>query len=216
VRAGSGRSEDGITGVVLRARRDRGPFDEVTEVGVSQQTDFEFAGFAVDPKTIYLTAIGASGRKELFSYDLAAQPARQDALRRRRTTTSGAGRVAARRRAVGGRGRRGQARAALLRPAAQREQASIDAAFPGTTNRIVSIDRAGTTAIVRTSGDTNPPDYYRYDRDASGMDYLFTANPALDRGQLVRDEAGPLCRARRSRDLRLSHRAARLPGKNCP
>src|SRR6185436_8542746 len=68
--------------------------------------------------------------------------------------------------------------------AAQREQASIDAAFPAATNRIVSIDRAGATAIVRTSGDTSPPDYYRYDRERKRMDFLFTANPGVDRNWL--------------------------------
>ena len=68
--------------------------------------------------------------------------------------------------------------------AAEREQAAIDAAFPGATNRFVSFDRDAKLAIVRTSGDTSPPDYYRYDRDRRRMDFLFTENPGLDRTQL--------------------------------
>jgi len=184
VRAGIGRSEDGITGIVIARAGASGPFDEVTEVGVSQQTDFEFAGFAVDPKTIYLTAIGANGRKELFTYDLAAH-------RRGKTLYADANYDVG---AVVVSPLDGALWAVevdaekpglhFFDPAAQREQASIDAAFPATTNRIVSIDSAGTTAIVLTSGDTNPPDYYRYDRPRKRMDYLFTANPAVDRNQL--------------------------------
>jgi dipeptidyl aminopeptidase/acylaminoacyl peptidase len=69
--------------------------------------------------------------------------------------------------------------------AAQREQASIDHAMPGTTNRIVSFDRDAASGIIRTSGDTSPPDYYRYDRERKRMDFLFTANPTIDRDRLA-------------------------------
>ena len=72
VRAGSGRSEDGINADRGRARRATARRStELTGAGISQETDFEFAGFDADPKIVYLTAIGASGRKELFAYDLA-------------------------------------------------------------------------------------------------------------------------------------------------
>ena len=184
VRAGSGRSEDGITGIVLARAGGRGPFEEVTEVDVSQRTDFEFAGFAVDPKTIYLTAIGASGRKELFTYDLAARR-RGKTLYADPSYDVGALLVSP----LDGtlwavEVDREKPELRFFDSAAQREYASIDAAFPTTTNRIVSIDRAGSIAIVRTSGDTNPPDYYRYDRARKRMDFLFTANPAVDRNQL--------------------------------
>ncbi len=71
VRAGSGRSEDGINAIVVARVDDRAPFTELAGVGISRETDFEFAGFDADPNIVYLTAIGASGRKELFAYDLA-------------------------------------------------------------------------------------------------------------------------------------------------
>jgi dipeptidyl aminopeptidase/acylaminoacyl peptidase len=185
VRAGSGRSEDGITGIVVGRASTDAAFQDLTDVDVAQGTDFEFAGFGVDPKTLYLTAIGKGGRKELFAYDLS--------VRRRGATVYANDHYD-----VG---------ALVVSPldgalwavevdaekpelhffdrAAQREQASIDAAFPATTNRIVSIDRAGKLAIVRTSGDTNPPDYYRYDRERKHMDFLFSANPAIDRNLLA-------------------------------
>jgi dipeptidyl aminopeptidase/acylaminoacyl peptidase len=189
VRAGSGRSEDGITGVVLARSEARGPFREVSEVGVSQQTDFEFAGFAVDPKTIYLTAVGTSGRKELFTYDLAANR-RGKTLYADEHYDVGALEISP----IDGALWAVEVDADkpelhFFDTPAQREQASIDAAFPGMTNRIVSVDRAGRAAIVRTSGDTNPPDYYRYDRERKRMDFLYSANPALDRGQLAATQA---------------------------
>ena len=68
---------------------------------------------------------------------------------------------------------------------AESEQAAIDKALPGTTNRIVSFDAAAVQAIVVASGDTSPPDYYRFDRERRRMDFLFTANPAVDRTQLA-------------------------------
>jgi dipeptidyl aminopeptidase/acylaminoacyl peptidase len=184
VRAGSGRSEDGITEIVLARAGGRGRFDEVTEVDVSQRTDFEFAGFAVDPKTIYLTAIGASGRKELFTYDLAARR-RGKTLHADPHYDVGALVMSPLDGALWAvEVDREKPELHFFDPAAQREHASIDAAFPTTTNRIVSIDRAGSIAIVRTSGDTNPPDYYRYDRARKRMDFLFSANPGIDRNQL--------------------------------
>jgi dipeptidyl aminopeptidase/acylaminoacyl peptidase len=69
--------------------------------------------------------------------------------------------------------------------AGKREQTAIDTALPGATNRVVSYDRNAQSAIVVSSGDTTPPDYYWYDRERKRMDFLFTANPGLDRSQLA-------------------------------
>ncbi|HKA14594.1 MAG TPA: prolyl oligopeptidase family serine peptidase [Myxococcota bacterium] len=184
VRAGSGRSEDGITAVVLAREKDGAPFAELSDVGTGQQSDFEFAGFGADPKTLYVYAIGATGRRELFAYDL-GQQRRGSALYANKEFDVG--------RLV--HAPQGDALWAVevdaekpelyfFDRAAQREQAAIDAAFPGATNRIVSFDRAAKVAIVRTSGDTSPPDYYRYDRERRRMDFLFAENPVVDRTEL--------------------------------
>jgi dipeptidyl aminopeptidase/acylaminoacyl peptidase len=184
VRAGSGRSEDGITQVVIARRTGDGPFEELTDAG-AREADFDFAGFGADPKIVHLVALGASGKKELVSYDLEQQ---------RRVATL----YASKDFDVGAvvysplDGALWAVEVDADRPelhffdaAAQREQASIDAALPGTTNRIVSFDRDARTAIVRAEGDTSPPDYYHYDRDHRQMDFLFTANPAVDRERLA-------------------------------
>ncbi len=184
VRAGSGRSEDGITGIVVARTKADGPFTELTGAGVSQQTDFEFAGFDADPTQVYVTAIGASGRKELLAFDLAAH--RRSTLYANEQFDVGALVTSPHSGALWA------VEVDAEKPelhffdrAAQREQAAIDAALPGTTNRIVSFDRAGKMAIVRTAGDTHSTDYYRYDRERKRMDFLFTAHPAVDRNQLA-------------------------------
>ena len=184
VRAGSGHSEDGINAIVVARVDDRAPFTELTGAGISQETDFEFAGFDADPRIIYLTAIGASGRKELFAYDLAKRLRR--AVYANKDFDVGAlvhSPVDGALWAVEIDAEKPELH--FFDTKAEREQAAIDKAFPGTTNRIVSFDRDAKLAIVLASGDTNPPDYYRYDRERRRMDFLSTANPAVDRTQLA-------------------------------
>jgi dipeptidyl aminopeptidase/acylaminoacyl peptidase len=184
VRAGSGRSEDGVNTVVLARSDDHARFEELAGVGISQETDFEFAGFDADPNIVYLSAIGASGRKELFAYDLAKRTRRKVYADERfdvgglvHSPTDGA-LVAVE---VDG----DTPQLHFFDRAAEREQASIDAALRGTTNRIVSFDSTAKFGIVETSGDTSPPDYYRYDREGKRLDFLYTANPAIDRARLA-------------------------------
>jgi dipeptidyl aminopeptidase/acylaminoacyl peptidase len=163
---------------------DRAPFTELTGAGISQETDFEFAGFDADPNIVYLTAIGASGRKELFAYDLAKRLRR--AVYANKDFDVGAlvsspvdGALSA---------VEVDAEKPMLHffdTEAAREQAAIDKTFPDTTNRIVSFDGDARHAIVLTSGDTNPPDYYFYDREQRRMDFLLTANPGVDRTRLA-------------------------------
>jgi dipeptidyl aminopeptidase/acylaminoacyl peptidase len=184
VRAGSGQSEDGINTVVLARADDHAQFEELAGVGISQDTDFEFAGFDADPRTIYLSAIGASGRKELFAYDLAKRTRRKVYADERfdvgalvHSPIDGA------LWAVEVDGDKPELH--FFDRAAEREQASIDAALPGTTNRVTSLDSQGKFGIVETRGDTSPLDYYRYDREGKRLDFLYTANPAIDRARLA-------------------------------
>jgi dipeptidyl aminopeptidase/acylaminoacyl peptidase len=168
-------------------RRSEGvAFEELADADtVQRQTDFEFAGFSQRPNTLYLRANGETGRKALYEYDLE---------RRRRSAA-----VFAHPRFDVGALVHSPLDGALWaievdgdRPElhffdaqAEREQALIDAAMPGTTNRIVSLDAAGRIGIVSVSGDTTPPEYYRYDRGRKQMDFLFTAYPDLDRARLA-------------------------------
>ncbi len=185
VRAGSGRSEDGITGIVVGRRTADAPFVELSDESSAGPADFEFAGFGRDPNVLYLYSVGATGRRELLAYDL-ARNRRTEVLYADKSYDVGA---------LVSSPRDGALWAVEVdaeKPglhffdrAAEREQASIDAALPGATNRLVSFDRDAKTALVRSSSDINPPDYYRYDRDRKRMDFLFSANPKLDRSQLV-------------------------------
>src|SRR5262249_38732627 len=133
---------------------------------------------------VYVTAIGASGRKELFAYDLAnrvrravyANP-RYDAGRLWNGPVDGA------LWAVEVEGEKPELH--FFDRAAQNEQAAIDKALPGTTNRPVSYAHDAKLAIIVASSDTNPPDYYRLDREHKRMDFLFTAYPAIERDRLA-------------------------------
>jgi dipeptidyl aminopeptidase/acylaminoacyl peptidase len=184
VRAGSGRSEDGLTGIVVARIEPDAPFTELTGVGISQETDFAFAGFDAKPNIVYLTAIGASGRRELFAYDLTTRL--RKAVYANPSFDVGS---------LVNSPQRGELWAVevdaekpelhFFDKKAEREQAAIDKALPGTTNRIVSFDADAKQAIVLASGDTTPPDYYRFDRERRRMDFLFTAYPTVDRAQLA-------------------------------
>jgi len=185
VRAGSGRSQDGITGIVVARETDDAAFEELVDADAVAQTDFEFAGFSPDPKTLYLRAIGETGRKALYEYDLEGRRRSAPVFAHPRFDVG----------ALVHSPIDGELWAVEVdgdRPAlhffdreALREQASIDQALPGTTNRIVSQSRAGGIGIVQVSGDTTPPEYYRYDRARKEMVFLFTAYPTLDRAQLA-------------------------------
>src|SRR5262249_18191589 len=133
VRAGSGRSEDGITSIVLGRITTKARFAELTD-DTSAQQDFEFAGFDRDPKIVYLYAVGASGRKELLRYDL-EQHRRANVLFADKNYDAGAlvsspldGLLWA----VEIDAEKPQLH--FFDRAAEREQASMDAALPGTTN----------------------------------------------------------------------------------
>src|SRR5262249_20767904 len=140
---------------------------------------FRFAGFGPDPRIIYVYAPAAEQRIGLYEYDLErrargallhADPEYDvDGLVRSPLT----GRVFG----VEVDGERPAIH--FLDDVAAREQAAIDRAFPGTTNRIVSLDRAERTAIVEVSGDVQPPEYFVFDREQKRMDLLFAAFPDL-------------------------------------
>jgi len=185
VRAGSGRSEDGLNSIVVARLDERAPFEELVDVGSAPQAEVEFAGFGADPKTIYLFAIGATGRKELVAYDLAHQH-RGDTLYANPEFDAGElvhSPIDGALWAVAVDAEKPELH--FFDRAQEREQAAIDSSLKGTTNRIVSYDRDAKFAIVRTSSDISPPDYYLYDREHRRMDFLFTANPEVDRAQLA-------------------------------
>jgi dipeptidyl aminopeptidase/acylaminoacyl peptidase len=78
------------------------------------------------------------------------------------------------------------------------------------------MDRLGTTAIVRVSGDANPPDYYRYDREAQADGLPVHRQSELDRGQLSATEPVRYTARDWSLDLGLSHVPPGSSGKNLP
>jgi dipeptidyl aminopeptidase/acylaminoacyl peptidase len=183
VRVGEG-SRDGSWLVVGRRKPD-GDFEDLTHFDRLSGDGFTFAGYSSEPRTLYVYAPTAGDRIGLFSYDLNERalgpPVYADPVfdvgalvRSPRTGKLLGVEVPGDRPAIH-----------FFDDAAAREQAAIDRAFPGTTNRIVSLDRAERTAIVAVSGDTKPPEYYAYDREQKKMDFLAAAHPSLDAKSLA-------------------------------
>jgi dipeptidyl aminopeptidase/acylaminoacyl peptidase len=183
VRAGEG-TRDGAWVVVARSTAD-GDFKELIAFDRLSGDGFMFAGYGTEPRALYVYAPTANDRIGLFPYDLARKelgpPLHADPVfdvgplvRSQRTGKLLGVEV------VGD-----QPGIHFFDDAAAREQTAIDRAFPGTTNRIVSVDRAERTAIVAVSGDTKPPEYYVYDREQKKMDFLFAAYPSLDQKSLA-------------------------------
>jgi dipeptidyl aminopeptidase/acylaminoacyl peptidase len=184
VRAGEGTRREG-TSVIVYGRADgEAPFEKLGDFDWFTEKGFRFAGFDPDPKKLYVYAPTDDLRSAVFEYDLERRELRSLVYSHPDVDVGPLvhspldGRLLA-------------IEVDAERPGlhfvdeeARHEQASIDAAFPGTVNRIVSFDREGKTAIVSVSGDTAPPEYYVYDRLKKQMDHLFAAYPGLERGAL--------------------------------
>ena len=144
-------------------------FELLSAGDLMQESYLVFAGFDVDPNRIYVYSSTESGRIGLFEYDLARRQ-----LGRALYTDPDADAGALVHSFVDGRLWAVEVEAdrpglRFFDEEARREQASIDLTFPGTTNRIVGASLDGTTAIVRVSGDAQPPEYYIYDRTNRAM-----------------------------------------------
>ncbi len=185
VRAGEGGKRAGTTWIVYGRTAKEKRFDTLIQYDLFREDGFSFAGFDPDPNKLYVYAPTASGRRGLFQYDFTGRsigpPVYTDPafdvgplVRSPRTGRLLGVEVVGDRPGI-----------RYFDPAAEREQAAIDRAFPGTTNRIVSLDRSERIAIVSVSGDTKPPEYYVFDRERKEMEFLFAAYPSLDQKSLA-------------------------------
>ena len=185
VRAGEGGRRGGGSWIVYGRANDEDPFETLADYDRAGGDGFRFAGFDPDPNKLYVYAATANDRTGLFPYDLArkelapalyADPVYDvgPLMRSPRTGKLLGVEVVGDRPGIH-----------FFDDAAAREQTAIDRAFPGTTNRIVSLDRAEHIAIVEVSGDTKPPQYFVFDRDKKRMDFLFAAYPKLDEKALA-------------------------------
>ncbi len=179
VRAGRGYDPEAATELDYARRSDEDAFGPLADVGEVLASELEFAGFAPDPNTLYVYARGESGHVGLFEYDL-EQRRRTRLVHADPEVDVGAlvfSPASGRLWAIEVEHQRPELY--FVDPEGRREYASIDAVFPGCTNRIVSASRDGSTAIVRVSGDTRPPAYYVYDRAKRQMALLYDSLPEL-------------------------------------
>jgi len=185
VRAARVRDPEGLTETVYARSDEAGDFEPLLAEDLIEESELAFAGFAADPHRVYVTGLGEDGSRGLYLYDLD---------RRQRGALIEGGTVAGLGRLVYEPGS-DQLRAVTIAPDSPSQEvldpelvaevASIEATFPGRFHRAVSADRSGRMAIVEVSGDTQPPEYFVYDRNARQMDFLFTAHPELDPDRLT-------------------------------
>ena len=182
-----------------------GAFEKLVDLrSVREATASRSRGSTADPNQLYVHAPTANeriGPLRVRSRGARARPAR---LRGSRVDVGRARALAAHAASLlGVEVARDAARASTsstTRPA--REQAAIDRAFPGTTNRIVSLDREEKIAIVAVSGDTKPPEYYVSTARRSRWTSCSRPIPSSTRSAARADEAGAVHGARRARDPR--------------
>jgi dipeptidyl aminopeptidase/acylaminoacyl peptidase len=65
---------------------------------------------------------------------------------------------------------------------------SITKALPGNSIRVTSATRDGSMLTVFVRSDTNPGDYYLFNREKNTFAYLASAKPSIDQDNLVRTE----------------------------
>ena len=183
VRAGLGVGpEDGAERVFARLGAE-GEFRPLPKRGPDSAGEYEFAGYGADAARIYLRGYGASGHKEIYEFDLASWKRGERVYGHPdydvgRVIPSGSdGRLLA----VEVDGERPEL--VFFDDESRRRQAAIDAAFPGTTNRLL---RAvpGRHALLRVSGARKPPEFYLYDGATQAATFLFASLPDLEPEQL--------------------------------
>jgi dipeptidyl aminopeptidase/acylaminoacyl peptidase len=179
VRAASGPDPEGLGDAVWARPDDASDLEPLVDDDLASESSLAFAGFAADPGMLYVYADTEEGRRGVYRYDLTAR--RRGALvashphydAARLLYEPAGGRFVA----VEFEGERPER--VFVDAAAEREQAAIDATFPGTANRIVDADGAGRIALFEVSSDVRPPEFYVYDREARTMDLLAASHPAL-------------------------------------
>jgi len=184
VRAGWGAPPSG-TGYFLYARARPGDaFEKVIDFDPFAEQGFVFAGFSEDPEKIYVVS-NETGRDAVYSYDLASKQRGPMVFGHPEVdvgelhSSPRDGRLLAIEYATD------RPRLHFLDDQARREQEALDREFPGTTNRIISRDRAERIAIVMVSGDTVPPRYYFYIRGGQRFEPLVEAFPELHSAMLA-------------------------------
>jgi dipeptidyl aminopeptidase/acylaminoacyl peptidase len=185
LRAARVRHPEGLAlSVSARAGSDE-HFEPLVDSDLSRESSLAFAGFSADPSRLYVYADTEQGRRGVFAYDLRAR--RRGALVASHPGAD-AGELMYRPGSESLWAVEFQADRPELRftdEAAAREQASIDATFPGTRNRIIDSDRNGATVLLEVSGDVRPPEYYVYDREKREIDLLYAAFPGLEPAALA-------------------------------
>ncbi len=185
VRAAHVRDPDGLTMSAWARVASEDAFVALSVDDFTHESSLAFAGFSEDPRSVYVYGETESGRRGVYAYDLVAQQrgallaADEDFDATRLVHAPGTERLVAVEFGAD------PPTLHFLGSEAEAEQASIDATFPGTRNRIVDASRDGTIALLEVSSDTQPPEVYVFDREKREMDLLYQIHPDLDVASLA-------------------------------
>jgi dienelactone hydrolase len=185
VRAGWGSPSSG-TRYFLYARA--GPedrFEKVIDFDPFAESGFVFAGFSEEPTKIYVVSHDETGRDAVYAYDLASKQRGPLVFAHPQVDVDTLHFSARDGRLLSVEYVTDRPQLHFFDEEARREQEELDREFPGTTNRIVSRDRAERIAIAMVSGDTVPPRYYFHRRGSHDFVPLVEAYPELDSAKLA-------------------------------
>jgi len=141
---------------------------------------FDIKGFTNDPNILYVSGTSSRGTKGLYRLDMTSGQILDEIFAHDKVDMFG----------IYEHPNTGQLagvtyiddfyRIEYLDKGLARLQRSLDRALPGTVNSIVSKSRDGDQYLVLTASDTNPGDYFLYDRPNRKMDWVMSARRQID------------------------------------
>lgn len=189
VRAATGRGPQGHERLVLVRGSAQEEFESLVDTDDLRVADLGFAGFDADPGRIFVRTSEDTGRQAVYPLDLESLE-RGSAVVTDPEFDVAAGYVES---AEGGlvavEVERDRPGLQFLDADAAAAQAAIDAAFPHTTNRVVSRDASGRQQLVEVAGDRSPPAFYLLRAGLGEMEFLYEALPDVSADRLAETRA---------------------------
>ena len=188
VRAGGGEASRRFEEFTV-ARAGDGDFVEIQHVDEESERSFTFAGFGHDDATIYVYAPNEHDRRSVFEYDLRSRRLGREVFGHPEVdvgslvTSPLDGRLLAVSYATD------RPRLEIVDETEGAFLRQLEAALPGWTTRVTSWSQDGRRALVVSSSDVHPPQYFLFERDERKLSLLVESLPELDGVALAPMEA---------------------------
>ncbi len=186
VRVGWGQAARKSRNFILARTDADQPFKEILSWNPYQdRRGFSFAGFARDPRTIYVYARSERGRTALYPFDLVTRTMGSVLFDHpsvdvgRISTSQVDGRL------VSIEYDTDKPQIHFFDKRRERLQEEVDAALPDRLNRFISSDLEERRYLIASSSDISPPSYYLYEPRTNNLELLFDAYPELSKAKLA-------------------------------